>query len=157
MTGIAHNAPYQWMRANDLPNVPDDAELHVDEQAGTITVEVFATDADGRTMIHAGWVMTTMATFPLKVPPRPGLVEAYQHTVAKLRRQRNAAEAIRRETVDRIVAHIAAEGQRTIRDAELAGHERWVYYGRGLASAAEWHVWDAMGWPRPGDTAPPAD
>jgi hypothetical protein len=149
MSGVAPNAPFQWMKANDLPHGPDDASLHVDEQAGTITVEVFATDADSRTMLHAGRVMTTLATFPLKVPPPPGLIEAYQHTVARLRQERNAAEAIRRETAERIAAHIVAEANRTVRDAELAGNDGMKLFGHGVLSAGLYHVWDAMGWELP--------
>lgn len=110
MTGVAKNPPWEWYQANDLPKyIPDDAELHVDEAAGTITVETNAVDAEGRLMIHAGHVMTTMATFPLKVPPAPGLLDAYQHTVRRLRRERDAATAIRYETADTLIARLGLD------------------------------------------------
>lgn len=105
MTGIAPNAPYKWMQANDLPvGIPDDAHLAVDEEAGTITVEVFALDDEGRKMLHARkHLMTTMATYPLKVPPPPGLLDAYRHTVQRLRRQRDATAAIQYETAQTLI------------------------------------------------------
>lgn len=105
MTGVAPNAPWEWFRANDLPkNIPDAEYLHVDEAAQTITVELLALDAEGRQMLHARrHVMTTMATFPLKVPPPPGLIDAYQHTLRRLRRERDAATAIRYEVADTLI------------------------------------------------------
>jgi hypothetical protein len=102
---IVNHAPWKWMEANELPRgIPDDAYLAVDETAGTITVEVFARDPDGRKMIHARRLMTELQTFPLKVPPPPGLLDAYQHTVAAVRRERDAAAAIRYETALRLIA-----------------------------------------------------
>lgn len=104
MTGIAENAPYKWMQANDIPEgIPRDADLYVDEQSNSIVVEVFATDADGRTMTHGQIVMTTLARFPLKVPPPPGMLAAYRHTVRRLRASSDAADTIRRETALRLI------------------------------------------------------
>jgi hypothetical protein len=95
----------EWMRANDIPDgIPDDAELHVDEDAGRIVVEVLATDDDGNHQIHARCgLLTRLETFPLKVPPPAQLLDAYQHTMRKVRADRSAAEAIRRETALRLV------------------------------------------------------
>jgi len=105
MTGIAKNAPWAWFKANDLPNrIPAGAELHVDEAAGTITVEVLATDEQGRILHHSdAGLMTRLETFPLKVAAPPGLLEAYQQTVRRLRRERDAATAIRYETADTLI------------------------------------------------------
>ncbi|MCW6003875.1 hypothetical protein K1W54_04660 [Micromonospora sp. CPCC 205371] len=108
MTGIARRAPWEWFKANDLPSgIPDDAELHVDEEAGTITVEVFAEDSEGRRMFHASvGLMTRLATFPLKVAPPPGLVDAYQRTVDRVRWERDAATAIRYETAQTLIREL---------------------------------------------------
>lgn len=104
---VVRSAPWAWMLANGLPRtIPDDAELDVDEVAGTITVEVFATGADDRPLIHAREVMTRVEVFPLKVPPPPGLLAAYQHTTGKIRARRGAADAIRYETALAVVAAI---------------------------------------------------
>lgn len=105
MAEIVRNAPWEWFKANDLPPaIPVDAEVHVDPDAGTITVEVFATDEQGRTLFHSSaGMMTRLETFPLKVPPPPGLLDAYQHTVRRLRRERDAATAIRYETAETLI------------------------------------------------------
>jgi hypothetical protein len=102
---LAKNAPWEWFKANDLPrHIPSDAYLAVDEEAGVITIEVNATDPDGRLMTHAHGIMTTLQRFPLKVAPPPGLLDAYQHTVAAVRRERDAAAAIRYETALKLIA-----------------------------------------------------
>jgi hypothetical protein len=108
---IAPKAPWRWMEANGLPTgIPDAAELVVDEQAGTITVEMFATDPNGRIMLHAGiGVMTRLETFPLKVPPPPGLLEAYQRTIDRVRRERDAASAIRYETAQTLIRELGLD------------------------------------------------
>jgi hypothetical protein len=102
---IAAKAPWRWMEANGLPpGIPDVAELAVDEKTGTITVEVFATDPHGKIMLHAGLgVMTRLETYPLRVPPPPGLLEAYQRTIDQVRRERDAASAIRYETAQTLI------------------------------------------------------
>lgn len=107
-SGAPYRAPWEWFKANDLPRgIPDDAELYVDETAGTITVEVFADAPDGRWMIHASvGIMTRLATFPLKVPPPPGLLDAYQRTVDKVRWERSAATAIRFETAQTLIREL---------------------------------------------------
>jgi len=100
------------MRVNDLPEgIPDDAELHVDVHAGTITVEVFATDADGRPMIHARRQMTRVETFPLKAPPPPGLLDAYEYTVARLRRERSVVDQLRADTIREVCMHLYRRGR----------------------------------------------
>jgi hypothetical protein len=106
-----YRAPWEWFKANDLPpRIPDDAELHVDEKAGTITVEVIAEDADGRMLMHANvGAMTKLATFPLKVPPPPGLVDAYQRTVDRVRWERSAATAIRYETGQTLIRELGLD------------------------------------------------
>jgi hypothetical protein len=140
------------MAANDLPQrIPDDALLMVDEAAGTITAEVLAVNETGQHMIHGRYLMTTVETFPLKVPPPPGLLAAYTHTVHRIRTERNAAEAIRRETAFRIIDHLRVEAERVLADAKAAGSDSYLQFGRGVLAAAAWHVWDAMGWPRPPD------
>lgn len=103
-----YRAPAEWFKANDLPSgIPDDAELHVDEEAGTITVEVIAEDGDGRMLMHANvGAMTKLATFPLKVPPPPGLLDAYQRTVDRVRWERSAATAIRYETAQTLIREL---------------------------------------------------
>jgi hypothetical protein len=108
MTGIVKNALWEWFKANDLPaRIPVDAELHVNQDAGTITVEVVATDEHDRTLIHSSaGVMTRLETFPLKVPPPPGLLEAYRHTVRRIRREQDAATAIRYETAETLIGHL---------------------------------------------------
>lgn len=105
---IEKNAPWQWMKANNLPDrIPDDAYLAVDEDAGTITVEVWALNDAGQIMFHGhDGAMTTMATFPLKVPPPPGLLDAYQHSLRRIRRQRDAATAIRYEVADTLIEQL---------------------------------------------------
>jgi hypothetical protein len=102
---VAARAPWRWMEVNGLPSgIPDAAELAVDEKAGTITVEVFATDPHGKIMLHAGvGVMTRLETYPLRVPPPPGLLEAYQRTIDQVRRERDAASAIRYETAQTLI------------------------------------------------------
>lgn len=116
MADVVKNAPWAWMKLNGLPDsIPDDAELHVDEEAGTITVEVFATDADGNTMTHAGRVMVVMKKFPLKYAPTPELLAAYRHTVGKLRRERHANEYIRVETVRCLVEALGLDPVRAFR------------------------------------------
>lgn len=110
MTGVAKNAPWKWMQVNDLPsNIPDDAYLHVDERDQRITVELFARDDEGRQMFHGGHLMTTVAQFPLKVSPPPGLLDAYQHTVHRLRVQRDAATAIRTETAQTLIERLGLD------------------------------------------------
>lgn len=138
------NAPSRWMKANGLPTkgIPDDAELHVDEQAGTITVEVLATDDAGRSLFHAGRMMTRVEVFSLVVPPPAGLLEAYQYTVARLRRERGAAEALRRETADEILARIRRSSQVAVERGESA------VWAAGRLSACH-DVFDALGLPRP--------
>lgn len=126
MTGgpVVVNAPWAWMRANDLPNdIPDDADLHVDETAGTITVEVTARDGDGAVMTHARkHIMTRVATFPLKVPPPPGLLDAYHHTVAKIRRERSVVEHLRAETVREVWLHLRRQAEvLALTDTALGG------------------------------------
>lgn len=154
---VQKNAPWAWFQANGLPNhIPDDAALLVDEHAGTITVEVLARNADGQLMLHGKHLMTTVETFPLKVPPPAGLVAAYHHTVARLRAERDAAEAIRRETAFRIAEHIAGVARRRRVEAERIGDDCGGWYSAGLAAAAVQHVWDAMGWLRPPEEEPPA-
>lgn len=50
--------------------------------------------------------MTRLETFPLKVPPPPGLLDAYQHTLRRTRRERGAATAIRYETADTLIERL---------------------------------------------------
>jgi hypothetical protein len=121
MTGVAKNAPWEWFKANDLPSrIPVDAELHVDQDAGTITVEVFAIDEQGRTMLHSSaGLMTRLETYPLKVPAPPGLLEAYQHTVRRLRRGQDAATAIRYETADTLIDRLGLDPTRVFDALDL--------------------------------------
>lgn len=105
MSGVAKNPQREWLTANNISaRIPLDAELHVDPHGGTITVEVIATDDEGRMLIHgSAGAMTRLETFPLKVHPPPGLLDAYQHTIRRLRRERDAATAIRYETADTLI------------------------------------------------------
>lgn len=140
---VVANAPWLWMKANGLPSkIPDDAELDVDETAGTITVEVWATDDEGRVLMAARRGMTRIEVFPLLVPPPAGLLSAYQHTMAKLRRERNAAEAIRYETAVAVCAEI--------RRAANADYDAGGVAARivGRLSACD-DVWAAIGRPAP--------
>jgi len=143
-----------WFEANDLPNnIPDDAEVTVDEQSGTLTVEEFLLGDNGRPCLHARQVLRHPVTHPLKVPPPPGLLDAYQRTVSALRRERDAAEAIRQETARTIVDHIARQARKRLAAADQTGDtaqqalERAFAYGR--LAAAEEDVWDALRMPRP--------
>jgi hypothetical protein len=149
----------EWMEANQLPHsrIPDDAELDIDPVAATITVEVMAVDDDNRPMLHADLVLTRLDTFPLLVAPDEGLLAAYQHSTARLRWQRDAAEAIRRETVETIVAHlqrVAAAADRAVAArAADAGDDAGVAVSLAVARshaagrlAAVDDVWQAMGW-----------
>jgi hypothetical protein len=81
-----------WMKDNGMPcRSPDDAELAIDWAFGTVTVEEYVFDDDGRVVIHAGQAMTQLVVYPLLVPPPEGLIDAYRRTVGELRRERDAA------------------------------------------------------------------
>jgi hypothetical protein len=111
MPEVVNHAPWKWMQANGLPStIPDDAHIDVDEQAGTITVEVWALTAEGGLQLHAGRALTTVATFPLVVPPPPGLMDAYRHTVARIRAERNAVAGIRQQAAAIIEEYLIARG-----------------------------------------------
>jgi hypothetical protein len=111
MPEVVNHAPWKWMQANGLPStIPDDAHIDVDEQAGTITVEVWALTAEGGLQLHAGRALTTVATFPLVVPPPPGLMDAYRHTVARIRAERNAVAGIRQQAAAIIEEYLIAHG-----------------------------------------------
>lgn len=121
MSGVVPNAPWQWMQANGLPSdIPDDAYLAVDEVAGTITVEVFVRDSEGRMLLHARkHRLTAIKTFPLTVSPPPGLIDAYQRTVTALRRERDAATAIRYETADTLIDRLGLDPARVFEALDL--------------------------------------
>jgi hypothetical protein len=131
MTGIARNAPWEWFNANDLPNrIPVDAELHVDQDAGTITVEVFAVDEQGRTVFHGNvGMMTRVETFLLKVPPPAGLLEAYQQTVRRLRREQDAATAIRYETAQALIERLILDPAKVYEALDLSSPTQWSAHG----------------------------
>jgi hypothetical protein len=127
MPEVSKNPQREWFKANDISaRVPLDAELHVDTEANTITVEVVATDEQGRMLLHgSAGVMTRMETFPLKVPPPAGLLEAYQHTVRHLRRERDAATAIRYETAQTLIDHLGLDPVKVFEALDLSPPTHW--------------------------------
>jgi hypothetical protein len=102
-----------WYEANhiDWQHVPDDAQVTVDEQAATLTVEHFYRPG-GQLGFAGRMVMRHEVTVPLLQPPPPGLLEAYRHTLRLNRRDRLVMEAVRR-LIDRHVEDRA--GLRAVR------------------------------------------
>lgn len=109
----------EWTRQNAITDdYYPDAPITVDTTDNTITIETFMRSPDGDIMLHgSGYMFTELRTYPMLVPPPPGLLEAYERLRQSISEENGAAAAIRRETMNGLIEALHEAGF-----AEAANH-----------------------------------
>lgn len=102
----------EWTRQNAITDdYYPDAPITIDTANNTITIETFMRSPDGDIMLHgSGYMFTELRTYPMLVPPSPGLLEAYARLRLSIAEENSTAAAIRRETVHSLIEVLQEAG-----------------------------------------------